>query len=311
MRPKILIILGDEISRFVQASGVIRDVREQRPDAHITLLAHRTLRELVEPCPWIDDYSYDEHVSFLPNPMAYMRHRTQMGVFLRQFELVLDFQHDAYTKRYMHWHDPSKWSSSHEGAKYFVHPQIFEQKALGDALQVQLSQAKLHGTYHADMSYLVQNEDEFLEKHGLEEGKYIVLIPGTRKTHKQRRWPHYEALGGELQRRNIPIVVVGSLDERDVIEELGENLQATVIFKPDLHDLATVFRHARYVIGNDTGPFHIATACGAHGTILFGPDSKTKQRKTPQNPNATLLEHADNLAALSPQQVLKTIPNLS
>jgi ADP-heptose:LPS heptosyltransferase len=87
-------------------------------------------------------------------------------------------------------------------------------------------------------------------------GEYIALNPGSRK--EDHRWPSasYAALARALSIRTI---VFWGPGEEALAREVGAELAPPT----DLEQLASSFRNARLVITNDTGPMHLATACGA------------------------------------------------
>lgn len=309
MQDRILILIGDEISRFVQATGALKDIRTHYPNAHITLLAHRSLKKLASTCPWVDDISYDAHIPLWPNPLAHLQHRIKMKAFLGQFQHVFDFQHNSESNRYLKLDGPeksaNKWCSCHAGAHFRIHPQALQENPLVDIFRIQLSLARVPSSHKPDITYLANHTQAGL--HTLPKG-YVVFIPGSRRTHIERRWPHYLELGKLLKQQGIPMVIIGSTAEEELAIDLAKTLDAPLMLSLHWPELVHVFQNARYVVGNDTGPFYLAIASGAQGTILYGPDITDRRRHAPKNTAITVLEHNRTLAALSAQQVIKTIP---
>ena len=308
MQKRILVIIGDEISRFVQATGALQDIRSHHSDTHITLLVHRSLKKMAASCPWVDDISYDAHIPLWPNPIAHFQHRQRIKYFLNQFDIVYDFQHNHESKLYMSLSSPNKWCSCHEGAGIFMHPKALKENPLVDIFRIQLSLARVSSHHKPDITYLADGKKDILQFYKCQPGQYVVLIPGSRRSHIQRRWPHYLELGKLLAAQQVPMVIVGSLAEESFVTFLAQKLNIPLIFNPDWPELVTILQNARYVVGNDTGPFYFAIASGAQGTILYGPDSANKRRHAPKSTAITVLEHEKNLAAVSPHMVLKTIP---
>lgn len=107
---------------------------------------------------------------------------------------------------------------------------------------------------------------------------YFVLAPGATYG-SSKVWPHerYAAVARRLaaDRRWTP-VVVGNANERMSAAALiegasanGRNLAGDLALK----DLIAVLRGARVVIGNDSGPVHVAAALGVPTVAIFGPTS--------------------------------------
>jgi ADP-heptose:LPS heptosyltransferase len=93
---------------------------------------------------------------------------------------------------------------------------------------------------------------------------FIALNPGARKA--DHRWTDFAALARKLP---LPAVVVWGPGERDLAAEIAAQGGATLAPDTDLDQLASVFRRAALVITNDTGPMHLAVACGARVVGLF------------------------------------------
>lgn len=100
-------------------------------------------------------------------------------------------------------------------------------------------------------------------------GRPVVLVPEAGMAVKV--WPHWVPLARELERRAVPVLVVGEgVTAADRIGPLARPVPPT-----DLRGLAALFaavgRRDGVVIGSDTGPVRVAAAVGARTVGLFGP----------------------------------------
>ena len=106
-------------------------------------------------------------------------------------------------------------------------------------------------------------------------GPYAVLHTGARKL--LRRWSivKFAALAEALhQEFGLEIVFAGSEDEQRDIQRIQEKISfPTYSFagQGNLLEFAAVCYRAKIFIGNDSGPMHIASACGIPVIGLFGP----------------------------------------
>jgi heptosyltransferase-1 len=91
-----------------------------------------------------------------------------------------------------------------------------------------------------------------------------VLLPGAGKPGKQ--WP-VERFAELAKRIGSDALVVWGPGE----ESLARAIDAEVAPPTNLRELAFVLRHARLVIGADTGPLHLAAALGTAVIGLYGP----------------------------------------
>ena len=92
----------------------------------------------------------------------------------------------------------------------------------------------------------------------------IVLLPGAGRPEKL--WPieRFRALANEIGPSALALWGPG---ERELAEAIG----ARVAPATNLRELAFVLRHARAVVGADTGPLHLAAALGTRVVGLNGP----------------------------------------
>jgi ADP-heptose:LPS heptosyltransferase len=97
-------------------------------------------------------------------------------------------------------------------------------------------------------------------------GPFIALNPGARKA--DHRWPAraFGALAAGLrQALGLRSVILWGPGEKALAETVrGASSGAALLAPPtDLDGLAALFREAALVVANDTGPMHLAVACGA------------------------------------------------
>ncbi len=99
-------------------------------------------------------------------------------------------------------------------------------------------------------------------------GDTALLFPGA--GHPDKAWPlaRLETLAGMLRERGIrPVHVLGPAEAERGLRPAG----AEVIEPGDLGELAGAVRAARFVVGPDCGPMHLAGLHGVPGVALFGP----------------------------------------
>ena len=111
---------------------------------------------------------------------------------------------------------------------------------------------------------------------------YIVLVVGS--TWPSRNYPKEKFLQIANALNKSCMVVWGSEQEKEKAEWMsGESNYIQVMPKLSLDDLKCVIGHASLLIGNDTGPSHIAWASNIPSIILFGPTPIERSFQTPIN----------------------------
>jgi ADP-heptose:LPS heptosyltransferase len=150
---------------------------------------------------------------------------------------------------------------------YFCWPNIAtELKSQGFLLPV---------TVRPDVEWLIEDPAAILSANGIE-SEYIVLIPGSAARHLQKRWPAYSELADVLTASGYRPIIAPGPDEM----EMAKAFNCPVLLqdgKPvSLTLLAGLVRNARYFVGNDTGPTHLAAYLGTKGLALFGPHASAQ-----------------------------------
>jgi len=94
---------------------------------------------------------------------------------------------------------------------------------------------------------------------------------------RYKQWPpdRFIELARQIQARwGARIVLLGDQSEEPLCREIGAHLEgpsAWMAPAPSLALMAEVFRRCRLVIGNDSGPIHLAEMVGTPTVSIFGP----------------------------------------
>ncbi len=281
---RILILNVNWLGDTLFATPFIRAVRENCSGSYIAVLTHSRCREVLEGSPHIDEVIvYDEKeqhrhplerfsiVSQLKSKefdTAFILRRSlsrTMLLFLSKIpeRIGYDSRRSGFllTKRI-----PAPSKDLHR-VEYF----------LGLARGVGIQTKNIN--YEFFISEKDRNEaDKLLNREGLkkEEG-FIVINPGGNWDLK--RWPfeNFARLGDEIIRRfKTKVVLTGAGKDIDLCERISSLMKSKAVSlcgKTDLKTLGAVFKRAKQVISNDSGPLHIAVGINTPVVALFGPTS--------------------------------------
>jgi len=102
-------------------------------------------------------------------------------------------------------------------------------------------------------------------------GDYVVLVPGARW--QTKKWPaeQFAALALKLPLKSV---ILGSAADRGTakaIENQTKGKATSLAGETNIVELIWIIRSAKLVITNDSGPMHIAAACGIPVVAIFGP----------------------------------------
>lgn len=114
------------------------------------------------------------------------------------------------------------------------------------------------------------------QQHDLEDGRYVVLLPGSNAAGKLKRWgaARFAELAQRLHAQGVSkIVVVGGPDEGDECAEIAAigDYVVNLNGRLQLLDIAPLCAGAAAIIGNDTGTAHFASAAERPLLVLCGP----------------------------------------
>jgi len=103
-------------------------------------------------------------------------------------------------------------------------------------------------------------------------GPYALLHPGA--TSPSRRWPtqRFAAVGDALAARGLRVAVIGTPDEHETAGSVAAAMRARCLDlcgRTDLGALAALLHRAALLVGNDSGPAHLAAAVGTPSVTIF------------------------------------------
>jgi len=301
---RVLVVKLGAFGDVLLADGALRDIRAFHPRAEIAVLTAPPFRRLFEACPHVDRVLVDPRA-----PRWRLDRMAALGRRLRAFApgMVYDLQTNRRTAFYHRWLLPgAPWSGTAPGCS---HPhRAADPKALNvrERLAGQLADAGVP-VRHARAprpDWMIRDVSPLLEAAGVA-GPYVVLVPGSAARHPHKRWPHYAALAEALIADGLAVVTVPGPDEVALCRSLPGIALMDGERWLDWFELAGVLSRAAFVVGNDTGPSHLAAHLGVPGLALFG-------RHTPAERTGILRERfaaieADDLAALTPETVADAV----
>jgi ADP-heptose:LPS heptosyltransferase len=295
---KVLVIRLGAFGDVLQSAGAIRDIRAHHPGASLAILTTRPFVKIFQKCPWVDRVLIDPRAPRLRLDQ-YLRLIATMR--RERFDFIYDLQNSRRTLSYRRW-IPSRWSQKNERQLQDWQATMGRRLSILERLEIQLDQSGVETahTLKPNISWMAADVDGLLAGAGLGAG-FVVLIPGSSAKHRDKRWPYYAELAAALAAEGFAVATAPGPDEIDLCRALPATLLLDGGKPLDFFQLAGVLRRARFVIGNDTGPTHMAAYLGAKGLALFGPH--TEARATSLDSFLTIVEVGD-LDQLSWQAVL-------
>ena len=303
---EILIVKLGAFGDVIQAEGALRDIRAHHPEARVTVLTRAPFRRILERCPWVDRVWVDENAPrWRLDRMWALRRRLRSGGFSR----VYDLQNSARTAFYFRrLPSGTEWSGTAAGCSHPHRAPAPKSLPSLERLAGQLSDAGVPvvHTPAPDLGWMAEDVSAVLARAGVAP-PYAVLLPGSSARHPHKRWPAYGELARRLAARGHRVVTVPGPDEIGPCRALPATMlldQGRVL---DFFQLAGVLRGASFVVGNDSGPTHLAAHLGGPGVALVGRSHLPARMTGIERPGFRALE-MERLEELPLDTVLAAIP---
>lgn len=307
---KILVIKLSALGDFVLALAAMKKIREAHKRAHITLLTTPPFEALAKASPYFNAVETDGRPQGLGEWLA-LRGRLKAA----KYDRVYDLQTSAQSARIFHMLAPfpPEWSGIAAGCAL---PHRNPNRNRMHTLERQADQLKYAGiwpdaptepgsTPGPDLSWVLSRSPQGRPGPGGPR-PYVLFVPGGSAHRLDKRWPaeRYGQLGKILAERGYDIVVIGGLQEsalaRQIQREVGQARDLTG--RTDFAKIAVLGAKAALVVGNDTGPLHLAAATGSPTVVLFS-SASDPELAAPRG-HVTVLR-SGNLGDLSVAEVLQ------
>ena len=316
---RVLIIKLSALGDFVMSLGAARMVREVHPNADITLLTTPFLKEFASACPYYDQVETDGRPKGLR-----AHHDLLKRISGSRYDIVYDFQTSNRTTTYWkllnrlpHLRAPL-WSGAAPGQAFFhANPERSKMHPI-DRLTDQLTFAGIDrpDNHLPDLSWVRQSLGEGPKYQPSAFGigdKYALLVPGASAHRSAKKWPEdrFGALAAHLVDIGIEPVVIGGPSEADIAKKIValEPRVKNIVGQTSLFQIVTLAERASIVIGNDTGPMHMATLAGAPGVALFATDESDPVQACPRGAPVTAVS-APRADGITVSQVITAVDTL-
>lgn len=290
---KILIIKHGALGDIIQSFGIIKDIRDYYPYSSITVLTDKTYIKFFQRCPYIDHVIPDARAPFW---RVNQQIKLKKDIQAQHFEKVFDLQNSDRSRMYRKlWFTNQEWIGRQNG-------QSPKSGLIGLINLLKNAGIPVNSSHHSDLSWMADDVSHILASHQLKKDEYIILIPGSSANHIEKRWPHYANLADNLINAGHQVGILAGPDESDIVKEMP---QGTILQNLSWFELAGVLNAAKFVVGNDTGPCHIASHLGKPGFAIFGPSTSAARSEIGRRNFKTL--EVKNLRELSAETVMHHI----
>lgn len=315
---KILVIKLSALGDFVLALAAMKQIRQAHAKAHITLLTTPPFEALARASPYFNAVHTDGRPQGLAQWLALRRRLRAVG-----YARVYDLQTSARSNRIfqvLRPHPPA-WSGIAMGCSLPHRNRLRDQMHTLERQADQLLYAGIWpdaptapGTAPGpDLSWVLATAPgERPPAGGVKPRPYAMFVPGGSAHRPEKRWPveKYSELARILYGRGFDIVIIGGPQEAELAHRIQRATPRArdLTGRTDFQKVALLGARAALVIGNDTGPLHLATAAGAPAIVLF---SNTSDPALSAPRGQVMILRAADLADLPVAQVAQAANSLA
>ena len=302
----ILIIKLGSLGDIVQISGVLRDIRETHKDKKIFMLTTMPYVELLSMCPYLDAILIDKRLSRL-NIFYLLKLRHMLSTY--KFTHVFDLQNSSRTNFYKRFIlNVKNWSSTKTALSKAGKMDSKVKESVLHRFKFQLDnfEVKSNFTLKPDFSWSAISIDKIINKYFGK--KFILLFPFCSPKLRHKIWPHFNDLIEIIKskHKNFEIVIAPGPKEIDESKKINA-ISIMNNNKPlKVNELSGLIKKSSYVIGNDTGPAHMAAHLGSKGKVLFGRHTTAKKVSIEtDNFKPISVKNLNELSAQSVYEIIK------
>lgn len=259
---RILVIRLGALGDLLLCFQAFQAIRNAHPKATIALITGPSFERFAKEFPWFNEVIVDYRPSWRA-PREWWRLVKKISQFKpdRIYDLQGKFRQ---TILYFARGGPlgPEWSGA---APFCSHPRSWPPKPRAhftEFIAEQLGEAGIKIPKAVELDWLTAPVEEFHLP-----SKFVILIPGCAPGREYKRWPasSYAELATRLEKDGYTSVVVGTHADASVAEAIQKIFPKIInlIGKTDLLQLGELVRRSQFVIGNDTGPTHLAAIVGA------------------------------------------------
>ena len=285
---RILIIKLGSIGDVVHTVPALVDLKRFFPEAEIDWLVESKARVLLDGNPWlhevveIDTHKWRRSWSFAT--LAEMR-RIAGKLRSRRYDVALDFQglwksavlgRIAGARRLIGF---DRTTLKEPGCRMFYDEQIKPGPAVRHVIDIYKELLRslevIPGPHRFQLSVPSEDEQYISEQLSSRQiNDFVIVNPGGGWETKNWAPENYALLHDRLQQETgLPSVLTWGPGEQPLVDRILRVCVGTppVTFPASLRQLVALLRRARLFIGGDTGPLHLAAACGTPIVGIYGP----------------------------------------
>jgi len=281
---RILIIKPSSLGDVATTLPMLCDLRRAYPDAKIDWLIHPSLTALLQGHDAINDlilFDRKKLASWWYKPSALSLFRKLLKQLrAARYDLVIDAQglfRSGFLARYTGAKTRIGFATAREGATlFYTHkvplPNRGKTMLAVDRMRALLAPLHIDTTTPAQFRLPVQ-----VTQHSAFRipNSFVAIIPGARWNTKRWDIERYIEITRKLLADGQHVLLLGSPDEKPLCDQIQAAAPAATNLagQTTLAQMIALLDRASLILGNDSGPLHVAVALGKPIVAIYGPTS--------------------------------------
>jgi lipopolysaccharide heptosyltransferase II len=301
--PRILLVRPDHLGDLLMTTPVLHALKQQAPNAHITIMVGIWSTEVVARHPDIDRvitcpfpaFQRAEQKALTPYTLLF---NTARQLRREDFDLAINLRPDFWWGAALLYlaRIPRRVGDALEPGKPFLtHALPFQSPEHATVSNLRLASSALQAIGYPPLDepytperyplHFIPTPGEHkwvadrLHNEGIDAETHIVVIhPGSGAAVKLWRTGGWATCANYLTKpltraTQIRIMLTGSKNERPMLEKIARDMQSSAVLVTDatIGQLAALLARAQLVLSVDSGPLHLAVAQRTPTVQLFGP----------------------------------------
>ena len=289
----IAVLCSSGIGDSLMATPLIEELKKRHPKIRLIVVSTETYAQVFERNPAIDcilKYSHTlksgsflEFIDFIlrlrkeridiffaAQPSNTINHSIIAALSGAKLRLKHSYDYGASNERDFSFVYNSLLPDSME--KHRVELNLEFLRFLGENVQEKSSRPIFYISDDADKkmeSWLMSNGKSKLH------GNLVAIHPGGVRENKRWMPDRFAEMGKELIKRGFVVCLVGGKDEKDLCDYIEDMIKKDAVHNVAgefvLEETAALLKKCLFLLSNDTGIMHLATAVGTPVIAIFGP----------------------------------------
>jgi heptosyltransferase II len=295
----------------VIAVPALRELRRVLPEAHLTLVSRSGTADVFMDAEFVDETLIHDRAGLTATwkqAREWRRRKFDLALlfqnafeaaaiaFLARVPARMGYDTDRRGALLTHALPSPAWKDERHESFYYLHLVSELERALYGSSSIDVTEPRFDLGVSEERK---RKASEFLREHGAGiSSPLAVICPGSINS-RAKRWPaeRYAELADRLAESGVDVVLIGSLGELDVSQEVCKHAQRQPIVvtgKTTVAEATAIIGIADVLITNDTGPAHIGAALHTPTLVIFGPTNPLTTY--PLSRNAEIIRRAPDCA---------------